>query len=104
MSETSSNEQLEKITEIIAQFKADLLWDDIAGVFDLVPTPVKQQLENQYLAALKAASEKLNIPLDTFQIQVEDLAYSKVNGLTFSPTDVQNRLKHYGVSKQNETN
>lgn len=93
----------DQILEIIARFKADLIWDDIVGIFDLVPAEVKSQLEAQYLAALKGASEKLSLPLPEVQAKVEELAYSRVNGQTYSQEDVKARLKQYGIDSANET-
>ena len=38
-------EEKQQIIQAMAKFKADLLWDDIVGIFDLVSPEVKSQLE-----------------------------------------------------------
>ncbi len=91
---------MEEIVKVIAQFKADLLWDDIVGIFEMVPPGTKEKLEEQFEAAVKAAEAKLGAPIrDT----VEDLAFQKINGLTYSQEDINARLKEYGINP-NEAN
>jgi hypothetical protein len=93
----SQEAEKDQIIEIIARFKADLIWDDIVGIFDLVPPETKGQLEAQYIAAIKGAAQKLGQPIDELQARIEELAYTRVNGLTYRQEDVTARLKQYGI-------
>lgn len=95
------NTEVQKVIEVIAKFKSDLLWDDIVGVFEMTPKGTKDLLEKQYIAALKAASEKYKIDLTELQEKVEDLAYTSINGLTYSDADIKARLKEYGIEQNN---
>ena len=87
----------EKTIQVIAKFKADLLWDDIVGVFDLVAEDVKNQLNNQYEQAIKAAAAELNVSSFDLRQQVEDFACTMINGQIYSKEDVRARLREYGV-------
>lgn len=97
-------EENQKIIDVIAKFKIDLLWDEVVGVMAKVPEPVKQQLNIQYEAALKAASERTNIPLEDLRDKVEDIAYETINGMGYTQKDIEARLKEYGIQvEENES-
>ena len=81
-------EEKQQIIQAMAKFKADLLWDDIVGIFDLVSPEVKSQLEKYYKEALLSAANKLNISLDSLEAEVEELAYNRINGQTYSATEI----------------
>lgn len=97
-------EENQKIIDVIAKFKIDLLWDEVVGVMAKVPESVKQQLFIQYEAALKAGSEKTNIPLEDLRDKVEDIAYETINGMGYTQKDIEARLKEYGIQiEENES-
>ncbi len=92
------NSEKEKIIEIIAKFKADLLWDEISGVFEKLPDPkTKDLLFEQYDKSIEAASKKLNIASIELKELIEDRAVDLINGQVFSDVQIKARLKEYGV-------
>lgn len=97
LTDENKNEKAKKIIQVIAKFKADLLWDDIVGVFDMVPANVKDELEQHLNNAIKAASVELNVPSYDLRQQIEDMACDLVNGQTYSKEEIRARLLEYGV-------
>lgn len=99
---TDSNSQIDQkaqIVQILAKFKADLLWDDIVGIFDIVPVNIKDELESQYKAALQASADKLKLQVYELAQDVEDAAYNIINGTSYSAEEIKTRLKAYGVEE-----
>jgi hypothetical protein len=94
----------QEIINAIAQFKADLLWDDIVGIFDIVGPEVQKQLEDYYYSALMAAALKLKISKDELITEVEEIAYKKINGQSYSQAEIDNRLRQYGINNLTSTN
>lgn len=92
------NNERQQIIQALAKFKADLLWDDIVGIFDLIPQEVKKQIEDYYKDAILGAANKLNISLETLEQEVEEIAYSRINGQSYSQAEIEARLKEYGIS------
>ena len=95
--ESQANSETIKLLEILAQFKADLLWDDIVGVLEKVPKEMQDALQKTYQEALKKAALKLQMSLEELSQQVEKLAYQKINGQTFSEQEMKMRLKQYNL-------
>ena len=88
-----------QIIHILAKFKADLLWDDIVGIFDIVPVNITDELESQYKSALKASADKLKLPIAELSQQVEESAYNIINGTSYSAEEIKTRLKAYGIEE-----
>ena len=91
------NSEATKLLETLAEFKADLLWDDIVGVLEKAPKEMQDALYKTYQDALEKASLKLQISLEDLNQKVEKIAYKKINGQTFSEKEVQMRLKEYNL-------
>ncbi|HEY9886313.1 MAG TPA: hypothetical protein V6C96_03525 [Vampirovibrionales bacterium] len=85
----------EQIVTIIAKFKADILWDEIVGIFEKVPAEVKRALEKQYEASLLGAADKLGKTTDELKKEVDEKAFEMVNGRSFKQDDIDARLKEY---------
>ncbi|MDJ0625827.1 MAG: hypothetical protein QNJ31_05610 [Candidatus Caenarcaniphilales bacterium] len=102
--EPNIEDENQKIIEVIAKFKVDLLWDEIVGVMSKVPGNIKQELEKQYESAVKAASEKTGLPVDELIEKIEDIAYERINGMGYTQKDIETRLKEYGIEAENKNN
>ncbi|MDX1918013.1 MAG: hypothetical protein SFT81_02570 [Candidatus Caenarcaniphilales bacterium] len=95
----SGENQHKQIIQVLAKFRADLIWDQVIGIFDKIPQLTKQAVERQYQSALEAASTKLGIAVYELEAEIEDLAVEMVNGQAYSPEDVRKRLKEYGIEE-----
>ena len=88
----------EKIISVLSKFKADILWDEIIGIFDKIPASVKQSIIDEYENSVNSASKKLNIRDLELKEELESRAFEILNNKIYSQSDVIKRHQEYGIS------